>query len=139
MNIGPWIGRVGQDAELKYTQGGKAVASFSVAIGQGKDGEGNKRAPLWIKATLWEKKAEALAQYIKKGIMVAISGIPAVETWVSKTSGNAEGKIVVNVREFEFCGGGDKNADGESKSAAKKAKPQDETDSTFVDDSDIPF
>ena len=59
MNTAVFAGRVGTDAELNYTKSGKAVASFSIAIDNGKDQDGNKREATWIKAVLWEKKAEA--------------------------------------------------------------------------------
>ena len=52
MNNCVFAGRAGKDAELKYTQSGKAVASFSIAIDNGKDSNGEKRAPLWIIASL---------------------------------------------------------------------------------------
>jgi single-strand DNA-binding protein len=105
MNIGTFAGHVGADAEVTTTRDGKSVASFRIAIDRGKDGE-RKLDPLWIKAVLWEKRAENLAPYIKKGLMVVVSGPVSVEAWLSAQSPSAQAMIVVTVREFTFGGGG---------------------------------
>lgn len=139
MNHATFIGRVGQDAELRSTQGGKAVCDFSMAIDNGKDSNGNKKAPTWLKAVLWEKKAEGLAQYILKGKMVAVSGPVSIEAWISKQDSSASSKIVVTVREFEFCGG--PKADDASESQAQPPAPAayDERNAGPITDDDIPF
>ncbi len=118
MNQATFIGRVGGDAELKTTSTGKAVASFSMALDNGKDKEGQKRQPTWVKATLWERRAESLAQYITKGKLVYVAGPVSIETWVDKSDGSAKGKLCVTVREFEFCGGGDKKEEQAEPAAA---------------------
>lgn len=138
MNQGTFVGRVGADCEVRYTQQGKPVADFSVAIDQGKNSNGDKRDALWIKAVLWEKKAEALAQYITKGKMVAVSGPVSTEAWVDKQSGNARSKIVVTVREFTFCGGS-KNEDGGQQPNTPASPPVDPQNSGPITDDDIPF
>lgn len=104
MNVGMFVGHVGRDAKLEKTQNGKPVASFSLAIDNGKDANGQKRDPTWIKAVLWERKAEALAEHITKGKQVAISGPVHVESWIDHQN-QAQAAIVCNVREFTFCGG----------------------------------
>lgn len=70
-----------------------------------------KRDPTWIRCTLWERKAEALAKYITKGKMVVVSGPVDVECWISRQGGEAQAAIVCTVREFTFCGGGEKPED----------------------------
>src|ERR1700676_991475 len=57
------IGRIGKVGELRYTQSGKAVVNFSVAVDNGKDSDGEKRAATWFEISLGEKQAEGLAQY----------------------------------------------------------------------------
>jgi single-strand DNA-binding protein len=148
MNKAIFIGRVGGDAELRYTPQGKAVASFSMALDNGKDGNGNKREPTWIKATMWESRAEKFAQYITKGKLVYVSGPVGAEAWTDKNSGDAKAKITVTVHEFEFCGGG-KDEDGEQQSPNPNAPsrqnhsqvpPSDDYYAgTQITDDDIPF
>lgn len=61
------LARLGRDAELRRTAGGEAVCNLSLAVNYGqKDSSGN-RPTQWIDATLWGKRAEALAQYLVKG------------------------------------------------------------------------
>lgn len=103
MNTACFVGHVGKDAKLDKTQSGKAVASFSIAIDNGKDGNGQKRDPIWIKCTLWQKMAEALAEHVTKGKMVAVSGPVHVEVWIGHNN-EAQAAIVCTVREFTFCG-----------------------------------
>lgn len=138
MNCAVFAGRVGGDAELNYTKAGKAVASFSIAIDNGKDGDGNKRATTWIKAKLWEKRAEVLAQYIKKGICVIIQGPVSTEAWISKQNGEAQANIVCNVREFTF-GGGNGDAGSPGQQEAKQQQQTASRDNGPITDEDIPF
>lgn len=142
MNKGIFIGRVGTDAELRYTQQGKAVASFSMALDTGKDSNGDKKPPVWIKATLWEKRAESLAQYITKGKLVYVSGPVGTESWTDKQSGEVKSKITVTVQEFEFCGGGKSEDGGQAPNphapSHNNAMPDYES-ATQITDDDIPF
>ena len=59
MNILMIAGTIGQNAELRRTQSGDAVAGFSVAIDNGKDKNGNKRDTTWIDCSLWGKRGES--------------------------------------------------------------------------------
>lgn len=61
------VGNVGRDAELRYIPNGKAVSSFSVAVS-------DNGKTMWVKVTMWEKTAENLSQYIKKGTQVLVEG-----------------------------------------------------------------
>lgn len=135
MRQGFFVGRVGQDAEVTYTPSGKAVAKFSIAIDNGKDKQGDKREATWIQAVLWEKRAETLSPYIKKGSVVAVSGSVEAQAWVDKQSGDARGKIVVTVDQFTFGGGGEKSDSG----FAPRTPPPAPVASEPISDEDIPF
>jgi single-strand DNA-binding protein len=65
--LGP--GRLGRDAEVRYTPGGDPVCNLSIAFNYGKKGADGKRPSQWIEASLWGKRAEVLAQYLTKGSM----------------------------------------------------------------------
>lgn len=139
MQQAQYIGRVGSDAELRYTTSGKAVASFSMAIDNGKDkNNGTDRPPTWIKATLWEKRAEGLAQYITKGKLVYVSGRVGTEAWIDKNTQEARAKIVITVDNFEFCGGPRSDGDSEQRpNGATANEPQ--PNNAPISDDDIPF
>lgn len=66
-----FIGRLGKDPEVRYSQSGVAVASFSIAVGwKGKDSEGAE----WVSITAFDKLAEICGEYLEKGAQVYISG-----------------------------------------------------------------
>jgi single-strand DNA-binding protein len=119
-------GRLGRDGELKSLQSGKKVLSFSIADDVG---FGDKKKTQWLKCALFGDRAEKLAQYLTKGTLVEVSGIPSVETW--SKDGQANGCIAVSVNELKLHGGGNR----EDKPAADRGRAT----SRDVMDSDIPF
>lgn len=65
------IGRLGSTPELRKTQSGKSVCSFSLAT---TDGYGESQRTEWHRVVAWEKAAEFLAQYADSGRLVSIVG-----------------------------------------------------------------
>ena len=125
MNSCVFSGRVGADAVIKYTPQGKAVAEFSLAVDTGKD-----KPPMWTKCTLWEKRAESLGPYIKKGIVVVVAGRVGVEAWIGKQDGSAAARITVTVNEFSF-GGSPRTESDDAPATPPERSP--------ITDEDIPF
>lgn len=70
-------GVVGKDCEVRQTQGGDKVASFSVSVSNGKDANGNWRDSTWYDCSLWGKRADSLSQYIRKGDKITVTGRPS--------------------------------------------------------------
>lgn len=70
------IGRLGEDPSCKYLPSGEAVTNISVACSSSwKDKQGNKQeATEWIRYTAFGKLAEIMAEYLKKGSKVYLSG-----------------------------------------------------------------
>lgn len=66
-------GRLTKDPEIRYTNSKKATASFSLAVDDGKDREGNRKAQ-FLNCVAWEKTAELLDQYFKKGDGLTVTG-----------------------------------------------------------------
>ena len=62
-------GNVGREPELRFTQGGKAVTNFPLAIYTGKD-----QAPQWLDVTVWEEQAEEVCESVSKGDRVIVAG-----------------------------------------------------------------
>ena len=80
------VGNLGRDAELRYTGGGAAVASFSVAtteVWKDKDGQRQEQTE-WHRISLWGKQAESVAQYLTKGKQVYIEGRLQTRKWQDK-------------------------------------------------------
>jgi len=92
------IGRFTRDPELRKTQNGKSVLSFTLASSR-KYG-GNEQVD-YISCTVWEKGADIIAQYMKKGSLIQIEGRN-----VSRSYDDRDGKKVyvqeVLVENFNF-------------------------------------
>lgn len=99
------LARIGRDVELRYTQAGDAVASVSLAFNYGKKGADNKRPTQWVDGALWGKRAEALAPYLLKGVMLSVTLDDVhIEAYQGK---NGEGhKLAGNITQVELAGGG---------------------------------
>ncbi len=68
------IGRLTQDPELRYTQSGAAVASFSLAVDRQRANQAGERETDFINIVAWQKLGELCAQYLRKGRMAAVEG-----------------------------------------------------------------
>lgn len=70
------IGNLGKDPEMKYTQQGKPVTTFSVAVSRTRrDADGQmKDETEWFRVVAWEKLAETCNEYLRKGSKVYIEG-----------------------------------------------------------------
>lgn len=66
------VGRLAQDPEVRYTQSGKAVASFSLAVNR--FGGGGQKETDFIPIVAWEKLAETCGNNLTKGQRVLIEG-----------------------------------------------------------------
>lgn len=73
MNFTFQIGRLTKDVELRYTQQGTAVANFTVAVNRDRTANGEPEAD-YHRCTAWGKTAEAIANNLRKGAMVAVQG-----------------------------------------------------------------
>ena len=75
------VGRSATDVELRYTQGGLAIASFTIALDRGMSkakkeeavSQGKQTAD-FLKVVVFDKTAEFVGNYLKKGKQVAVSG-----------------------------------------------------------------
>lgn len=65
------VGRLGGTPECKYTEQGKAVTNFSLAVDCG---FGSNKKTMWVRVSCWEKTAEAVNTYCDKGSVVLVEG-----------------------------------------------------------------
>ena len=82
-------GGLGRDAELKQTQGGDSILSFSVGSSQG---YGDKKSTNWFRCTVWGKRGASIAQYLTKGTKVTVQG----ELTIGEYDGKPQFDIRVN-------------------------------------------
>jgi single-strand DNA-binding protein len=100
------IGNLGRDPELRYTQGGSAVANFTLATNErwrDKDGNNQERTE-WHRIVVWGRTAENCAQYLQKGRSVYVEGRLQTREWEDK-DGNKRNTTEVNALTVQFLGG----------------------------------
>ncbi|MGK4058144.1 single-stranded DNA-binding protein [Loigolactobacillus coryniformis] len=68
------IGRLTKDVELRYTQGGAAVASFTLAVNRQFTNRNGEREADFINCVMWRKSAENFANFTHKGSLVGLTG-----------------------------------------------------------------
>ena len=74
MNVVILIGRLTKDVELRYTQAGKAVATFTLAVDRPFTNQAGERETDFIPVVVWGKSAEHCANYLGKGRQTAVEG-----------------------------------------------------------------
>ena len=75
------VGRISTEVEVKYTQSGKCVAEFNLAINRPKK-QGQERAEAdFLKIIVWGKQAEACGNYVGKGSQVLVEGRVQVRSY----------------------------------------------------------
>lgn len=95
-------GRFAKDPELKRTQGGVAVVSFSLAVEQDYKPEGGERKTDFINVVAWRGTAEFVARYFTKGRMAVVSGRLQTRDWTD-TDGNRRKAVEVVADNVYFC------------------------------------
>lgn len=96
MNTVNLIGRLTKDPELKYTNNGKGNTRFTLAV------QRNKDETDFINCVAWEKTAENIAEYFKKGSQIAVQG--AIRTGNYEKDGRTIYTTDVWVYKFDFIG-----------------------------------
>ena len=89
------------DPEVRYLESGKAIATFSIAIPRTRDESD------FFDVQAWEKTAEVIAQYCKKGSQIGIEGRLKQERWKDRDSGNNRSKVMVIATRIELLGSKD--------------------------------
>ncbi len=107
------IGNLGRDPELRYTAGGQAVASFTLATSENwpdKSGERVERTE-WHRIVAWGKLGELCAQYLSKGRTAYVEGRLQTRDWEDK-EGNKRQTTEINAQTVQFLGGPRGSGDG---------------------------
>jgi single-strand DNA-binding protein len=137
------VGNVGRDPELRYTQSGQPVASFSIATNERfKDRDGNwKDRTEWHRIVAWARLAEICGEYLKKGSPVYIEGRIQTRDWEDK-EGNKRQTTEIVALTMQMLGrrgeGGGPTMGGDDQSRAAGDDPLSQAPSGGADD-EIPF
>ena len=90
------MGRLTRDPELRHTQSGTAVASFTLAVDRPYSGrDGGDRQADFIDIVAWRNTAEFVSKYFTKGSMAVVSGRLQIRKWKDKDGNNRYSAEVV--------------------------------------------
>ena len=101
------LGHVGKDPEIRSTNGGSIVASFSLATAdRQKDGQGNWQDKTeWHNLVAFNRTAEIVRDYVRKGSQLLIEGKIQTRTWDDRESGQNKYRTEIFVYDLTLFGG----------------------------------
>lgn len=111
------IGNLTRDIEMRATQGGMQVGKFGLAINRkSKDQE----TTCFVDCTAFDKSAELLHRYVRKGSPLFVEGRLEFSTWEAKDGGGKRSKLSVVVENFQFLSDGEQTPKREATPKAKE-------------------
>ncbi len=129
MNNITLLGRLTKDPELKYSQSGKAFTKFSIAVTR----EFNRDEADFINCIAWDKRAETICEYLRKGRRIALQGRLNVRQY--EKDGETKWITEVIVDKFDFIDYQKSDTEDNNTKENKNSSAEPE----FIDDDDFPF
>jgi len=130
------VGRLGKDPEVKFTQGGVAIARFSMATDEtwkDQSGERQQRTE-WHNIVAWRKLAEICGQYLTKGKLIYIEGRLQTRSWDDR-EGNKRTTTEIQADTMVMLSGGK----SEDRRVEATAAPSATISESEITDDDVPF
>ncbi len=124
------MGRLTRDPELRRTQSGTAVTSFTMAVDRDFKSQSGEKETDFIDVVAWRNTGEFAAKYLAKGRMAAVEGRIQVRDWQDK-DGNRRKSVEVVADNVYF-------ADSKRDSKPQESRDDQEFDE-IEDDGDFPF
>lgn len=125
MNQVAIVGRLGRDPELRATQSGTSVAKCSIAVDR--VGPAGAKETDWFDVVAFNKTAESLATFMKKGGRIGISGRLQQEKWTDQQTGQKRSRVVIMAQQIDFL-----------ERPAQEAQPAEADHMPFADATDVP-
>jgi single-strand DNA-binding protein len=126
MNSCNFIGRVGRDAVTRYTNTGKAVTGWALAVDTG---WGDNKKTVWLDCSQWGERGEKVGEHIRKGDRLGVTGELGTREHEGKTY------VTLNVQDVTLLA-----PKRESEPAPRQATEQRSAPAAdSFDDDDIPF
>jgi len=151
------LGNAGKDPEIRSTPSGVMVASFTLATSdRQKDQQGNwQDRTEWHNLKAFNRTAEIVRDYVKKGSKLYIEGKITTNSWDDKESGQKRYRTEILINELVLLSGRDEGSGGASASSSSRstssasstasfdqrppAAHDDYAQSAEISDDDIPF
>ena len=141
LNVIALMGHLVANPELKQTQSGIAVTSFTIACDRSYCKAGQERQTDWIDCVAWRSNAEFICKYFGKGQLIAVQGELQTRNYTDR-DGNKRKATEVVVSQAHFA---ESKKDTGNNNTYQKPKGQPDIsadDGDFegiTDDSDLPF
>lgn len=137
------IGRLTADPTLRYTQSGTGVATFTLAVNRRFSNQNGEREADFINCVAWQKSAEFVANYFRKGQEMALEGRLQVRSY-DGNDGQRRWVTEIVADQIEFVGAkndrNNNNAAGHSGGGGYNSQNQLGLGEEIVfDDNDLPF
>ena len=117
INVVALAGNAVGDPTVRSTNSGKKVATFRLAV----NNPLSEKEVLFIDVDTWEKQAEFVEKYVKKGSLISVVGRLKQDTW--EKDGQKRSSISVITERLNFVNSGKKKDAGESDDAADENAP----------------
>lgn len=89
------MGRLVRDPELRYTQSGIAVASFTLAVDRDFKSDSGERQTDFIDCVAWRQTGEFVSKYFAKGSLAVVSGRLQIRDWQDKEGNKRRNSEIV--------------------------------------------
>lgn len=133
------MGRLTRDPELRTTNSGTSVASFSLAVDRNYKGADGEKETDFIDCVAWRQTGEFAAKYFTKGRMTVVEGRLQIRPWTDKEGNNRRSAEVI-VDNMYF---GDSKRDGDTGGARPASGPVNVSANDWQevdeDEGDLPF
>jgi single-strand DNA-binding protein len=142
MNSVNLIGRITKDIELRVTQSGISCVSMNIAINNGKGKDGKELPADFPKIYVYDKQAENIHKYCKKGSQISVCGSLKTRSWKNE-DGTMAYETYVRANRIQFLE--NKSESVSILEPADNVKPQEEyngivgSDEIEITDGDLPF
>lgn len=123
------MGRLTRDPELRRTQSGKAVTNFTVAV----DRDFGEKQTDFLDVVAWEKKAEFIERFFRKGSMIIVDGSLQSRRWEDK-NGNKRVSFEIMANSIYF---GEAKRDSSNTYDERDGEPAEMREAE--DDGELPF
>lgn len=130
------MGRLGRDPEVRYTQTGKPVASFSLAVDRDYADQATGKRPCdWVDVVAWDARARFVQQYFRKGQLAVVEGRLQVREYTGR-DGSKRRAVEVVADNVYFAGA---KPDQPGGTAAESSAPTGQDFEELDNDGDLPF
>lgn len=151
------LGNVGKDPEIRASQGGMTIASFTLATADRQKDQGGQYVDKteWHNVIAFSRTAEVVRDYVKKGSQIYIEGKIQTRSWDDKESGQKKYRTEILINDLTLLGGGQgkENGNGNAPATAGRSsgghsnnsynggysQQQPEYGDQGITDEDIPF